>query len=204
MKRKAADDKFNLAYDLSVIQAMAAEMEDYIKSDQLYWKLSPAAPISSAPPMLTIGGYLLRAHRLRGQAPALSEKQRTKLETVERQFQDTGREWAAHAEKRAHKELGARLNSWAWFTEDCQARKQDCIRYYPTEAELRTLIDLLLEFADQLGDVSPYRQRLQTLDGQFRPCLKPGDFVWRSALEAVYPKERFWWLYGRPEFPSRF
>jgi hypothetical protein len=201
--RKAVDNRFNIAYDLAVIEAMADEITDYLLSDQLYWQLSPAARISPPPPMLTIGGYLLRAHRLRGQWSSLNKTQQAKLDSVEGQFQASVQQWTVHSEKRAHKELKARLNSWAWFVEDCQKRKQDSIKYYATEAELRTLIHLLLEFADKLGDVSQHRRKLQDLDSQFRPWFKSGDFVWRSSLEAVYPKDPFWWLYGRPEFPSQ-
>ncbi len=173
-------------------------MEDYLKSDILYWQLTPAGRITPPPPMLTVGGYLLRAHRLRGLWDALNGEQRLQLETAEKAFQAVTNQWVVHTEKRVERELGARLNSWGWFVDDCQANKPSCIAYYATEAELRTIIGLLLESA---GD-SP-QTRLQGLDALFRNWFKPGPFVWRPELAPAYPQARFWWLYGRPEFPPR-
>ena len=39
--------------------AMAAEMDAYLKSDVLFWHMS-----ASRMPALTLGGYLMRQHRL--------------------------------------------------------------------------------------------------------------------------------------------
>jgi len=195
-------DSTNIAHDLAVVEAMAAEMEPYLKSDLLYWRLSPAAPISPPPPMLTMGGYLLRTHRLAGQRDGLNAEQRAQLEAAETTFQTAIQEWAAHTEKRIERELGARLNSWGWFVDDCQTQKKSCITYYTTEAELRTIIALLMEAAARFGDVTAQGERLQGLDAQFQLWFQPGDFVWRAGLEPTYPRDRFWWLYGRLEFPA--
>jgi hypothetical protein len=32
---------------------------------------------------------------------------------------------------------------------------------------------------------------------------KPGDFVLRSDLEQIYPRQNLWWLCGWPEFPEK-
>lgn len=193
----------NIAYDLRVMEAMVDELEPYLKSDALYWRLSPSVPINPPAPMLTLGGYLLRAHRLTRQSESLDPDQQKRLEAIHEVYREKIDEWAAHAARRLERELGARLNSWQWFVEDCEARKKACITYYPTEAELRTLIELLLENARDLTQVNAFDKRLGGLDARFRPWFKEGDFVWRDELLSVYPKSRFWWLYGRPQFPKR-
>jgi hypothetical protein len=196
--RRERDESAALRHDLAVVEAMVDELEPYLKSDTLYWQLSPARAIVPAAPMLTLGGLLLRLHRLRGQQEALTPEQRTQLGAIEKCWRFTLKVWKAHAATRMMRELDARLKSWSWFVEDCQAQKRACISHYSTEAELRTLIALLLDRAAEYEDVSRQRERLAQLDGQFRQWFKPGDFVWRPLLAPVYPAERFWWLYGQP------
>ena len=198
--RRERDESAALRYDLAAVEAMAAELEPYLMSDTLYWQLSPATAIVPAAPMLTLGGLLLRLHRLQGQEEALTPEQRARLASADEAFRSTLKNWKAHAAARMLRELDARLKSWSWFVEDCQAQKRACITHFPTEAELRTLIALLLDRAAEYEDVSRHRERLARLDAQFRPWFKPGDFVWRPELAPAYPAERFWWLYGRPDF----
>lgn len=198
-----SDRASEIAYDLAVVEAMVAEMEPYLKSDLLYWRLSPAVALRPAAPLLTIGGVLLRTHRLGGQSNRLTPNKRSRLSAASDAFRTVTEQWAAHTEKRMRRELDARLNSWQWFVDDCRERKQSCVAYYATEAELRTLLDLLIDAAAGFGDMAPQQRRLGLLDSQFRRWFQPGDFVWAAALEPAYPRNRFWWLYGRPEFPPR-
>ncbi len=198
-----SDRTSGLAYDLAVVEAMVAELESYLKSDLLYWRLSPTVTLRPAAPLLTIGGVLLRTHRLGGQSDRLTPIQQNRLSAAGDAFRSVTEQWAAHMEKRMRRELDARLNSWQWFVDDCRERKQSCVAYYATEAELRTLLDLLMDAAAALGNVAPQQRRLGQLDTQFQRWFQPGDFVWTAALEPAFPRERFWWLYGRPEFPPR-
>lgn len=193
----------HLEYELAVVKAMVDELEQYLKSDLLYWQLSPAARIQPAPPMLTIGGYLFRAHRLREAADILSSVRRDDLLQVEQRFASITTEWRAAAESRVNREISARMNSWQWFVEDCLQRKRSCITYYATEAELRTILELLQGSFLTVKGMDVHGKRLADLDRQFKLRFKAGDFVWRSSLEAFYPVRRFWWLYGRPDLTFR-
>jgi hypothetical protein len=198
-----SDRASKIAYDLAVVEAMVVEMEPYLKSNLLYWRLSPAVTLRPAAPLLTIGGVLLRTHRLAGQSDRLTPNQRSRMSAAADAFRTVTEEWAAHTEKRMRRELEARLKSWQWFVDDCREQKQSCVAYYATESELRTLLDLLIDAAAGFGNVAPQQGRLGLLDSQFRRWFQPGDFVWDAALEPAYPRDRFWWLYGRPEFPPR-
>ena len=188
-----------LNYELTVVNAMVDELEQYLKSDLLYWQLSPAARISPAPPMLTIGGYMFRAHRLREAAAILSTSKVEEIHQVEGRFTTITTEWKAATERRLDREANARLNSWQWFVDDCQQRRRSSVTYYATEAELRTIIELLLDDFPASERMDAHRKRLAGLDRQFRQWFKLGDFVWQSSLQPIYPIDRFWWLYGRPD-----
>lgn len=196
-------DYTHALHDLAVVEAMVTELEPYLKSDILYWQLSPAVPIAPAPPLLTLGGFLLRVRRLSGQQQILDAGQQGRLDAAIAEFETVTHEWSVHVEQRLRRELKARLDSWQWFVEDCDAQQQNCVTYYATEAELRTVIEYLLEFGGQLCDLSPQMNRLRGLDGRLRRWFEPGEFVWRPDLEPLYPRERYWWLYGRPDFHRR-
>jgi hypothetical protein len=189
-------------HEMAVLEAMAAEMEPYLKSDILYWQLSPAQRISPPPPMLTIGGALLRARRLEalteGMGPALRERLAAARLTLEAALTA----WKAHAAQKMGLELEARLNSWRRYASECQARNQLCVTSFPSEAEKRTILALLLDRAEEPVEVGEFRQQLQGPDARFREYFEPGEFIWDERLESAFPAEGFWWLYGRPEIPE--
>ena len=68
-------DSDSMKHDLIVIETMVAELKAYLKSGILFWQMTPAVQISPPAPMLTIGGYLLRAHRLAGRQKELDQEQ---------------------------------------------------------------------------------------------------------------------------------
>ena len=41
------------------------------------------------------------------------------------------------------------------------------------------------------------RQPASRLDRQLEKRWTAGDFIWPAGWEAAYPRERYWWLYGR-------
>ena len=53
------DGNERLAQDVTTLGAMAGQMADYLDSEILFWPLGRGDM-----PMLTLGGYLLREHRL--------------------------------------------------------------------------------------------------------------------------------------------
>ena len=185
--------------DVVVLEAMAAEMEPYLKSDLLYWRLSPEKSISPPPSMLTIGGALLRVKRLEGSKEELEPEQYKRMKAARSLVEEAMAEWKAHAGQKMARELEARLNSWREYANDCQERRQSCLSGYPNGAEKRTIAELLIDKASGFADVSEFRERVEALDAGFRPFFAPGEFIWDMRLTAVFPLERFWWLYGGPE-----
>ena len=63
--------------DLAILAAMAAEMDDYLKSEVLYWPM-----VHGDMPRLTLGGYLMRQHRLQHLADILTDADKEQWETA--------------------------------------------------------------------------------------------------------------------------
>lgn len=67
---------------------------------------------------------------------------------------------------------------------------------------MRLAIELLLEeLAGDSQAIEPHR-RLSKLDEQLRADWMNSAFVWHPALEHAFPRQRFWWLYGRLKQPD--
>ena len=66
-----------LEQDVTILSEMAAQMDDYLKSDILFWKMGQGGM-----PMLTLGGYLMRQYRLLTLADLLPAARQEEMETA--------------------------------------------------------------------------------------------------------------------------
>jgi hypothetical protein len=64
----------------------------------------------------------------------------------------------------------------------------------------RVTIDRL---TDILGRQGGAKVPVEHVDETLRRWFAPGEFVWPEAMGVVYPRGRYWYLYGRPGGPSR-
>ena len=183
-----------LKRDLAILTAMAAEMDEYLRSDVLFWPM-----IVADMPRLTIGGYLMRQHRLVALRSLLSEEDQLKLDEAITTFNEALVEKVVRLEHRAHQEIHARLRQWSEHLKDLSrdAANQD---YWATTATTRTMIEELVEMLNR----PPYRlepgvlDELAAYDNNLRKRWQPGDFVWEEGWEPAYPQAQYWWLYGKP------
>ena len=192
--------EFDPKADLAVCQAMADEFEAYLKSDVLYWQMDAARPSGDQLPKLTVSGFLERARRL--QAALLSPTQRATLDDNIRCFErarDTNRQ---RYETRALHDLRGRLDTWAWYLDDYAKQPNEEASYYPSRAHTRLAIALLLDELAGHAEAAPFAQRLFVLDERLRADWIDGTFVWHSSLAHTFPREQFWWLYGRLKQPG--
>ncbi len=67
--------------DLEILEMMAAEMEEYLMSEATQWVMARGDM-----PKLTIGGCLMRCHRLDKLQEKLTGEARTRLEAVTQRF----------------------------------------------------------------------------------------------------------------------
>ncbi|MBK8986994.1 MAG: hypothetical protein IPM39_13105 [Chloroflexi bacterium] len=187
-----AHDK--LEKDLDILEAMADGMADYLKSDILFGKLA-----FGDMPMLTLGGYLMRQHRLFNLSHLLTSPDAARLETAVFQFNQALVEKIVRLEAKANKELDARLRQVDEYLRDLQNKKAAGMNY-ATAVEPRAMIAALIHKLE----MPPYHlderipQRVDLLDRNLRRRWSPGDFVWAEEWQPAYPLDEYWWLYGRP------
>jgi len=189
---------YDPAYDIDVLAAMLDEFEDFVRSDVVFWPLAGSTRLIAPFPKLTVGGLLFYHFRLAALQEGLAvEAVQTALPLLA--TADAAlRNWRANLERKALAEIGARLNSWAWFLDDCDDRPASCDRNYPGEAQARVYAQLLLDLLTENAQAAPSQTRLRSLDSRLRGRFVPGKFIWEDDLRLAFPKDKFWFLYGRP------
>ena len=189
-----SDHTHKLEQDLAIAAAMAAQMDDYLKSDILFWNMG-----QSGMPMLTLGGYLMRQYRLLLLSNLLSEAQQGELETAVIQFNAALAEKIVRLEVKANSELEARIRQFEAFLRDLRKGQETGMNYgtaVEPRAMIAALIDKLRKPPYQLDRQIPVR--IENLDRSLRQRWVSGDFVWEKAWQSAYPPDEFWWLYGKP------
>jgi hypothetical protein len=183
----------NVARELDVLKRMAADLPDYLLAETLFWPMQ--AP--STYPRLSLGLLLLTQARLDALEASLAPAQRAERDSLGRQAEVTLSKWQVAAEKKAERELRARLNLWQRFWEDCADSPQSCAENYPQEVTQRVVVELLLRRYPRLAD-SPEARPLQAADRLARLRLRRPGFVWSPNLQAAFPESPFWYLHRRP------
>ncbi|MBK8903315.1 MAG: hypothetical protein IPM53_19180 [Anaerolineaceae bacterium] len=191
-----ANSEEKLAHDLEILQAMADQMDEYLRSETLFWPMG-----YSDMPNLTLGGYWLRQHRLTALRRLLSSEQQAQLDTAVQTFNTAVSEWVVRTEKRAHTELEARIRQWGEYLRDLADKKSADIASYPSQVEVRAIITALVNQLRQ----PPYTldhtlaNAAVSLDKGLRARLARGDFVWPDEWQPAYAEAEYWYLYGRPK-----
>ena len=189
------DGNERLAQDVAALAAMAEQMGEYLDSDVLFWPLGRGNL-----PMLTLGGYLLREHRLVALRQLLTPEQRSQVDAAIFQFNQALSDRVVRFEKKAHHELESRLRQWTEALKEVEHGALQHSSNYDTVVETRAMIQALL---DRLG-MPPYRleerpgQHLTLLDTRLQGRWQPGEFIWPAEWQPAYPRGEYWWLYGSP------
>ncbi|MCA9971423.1 MAG: hypothetical protein KC425_14455 [Anaerolineales bacterium] len=184
-----------LEKDLAILEAMAAEMEQYLREDILFWRMAQGGM-----PMLTLGSYLMRQHRLVSLASLLTPDQLARLNQAVAQYDAALVEKVVRLEQKGHTELDARLRQWSEYLNDAEWQRYPEYNNYANAVETRAMIAALLDQLNQPPyELQPDRPaRLQQLDTLLRAHWESGEFIWPPDWQPAYPQARYWWLYGRP------
>ena len=180
-----------LTQDLKIFRRFIEEITDYLSVTKLFYNLGPTMP------KLTIGGLLMRQARLLQCRDLLDQPAKNELDKAVADLQAGLSGRVVAFEKKAHEELEARLRQWKAYLGDI---KQDdsAADFHANSVECRVMIQAII---DQLS-LPPYQlnspvpSRVVALDDIFRSRWIDGDFVWPDGLEAAYPKDVYWYLYG--------
>ena len=169
--------------DRTYLEAGIPELEDYLLSKELYWPIS-ARGLSL--PRLTIGGILLAQVHLGAHVE--------QIESLMAQLDGVRLKWRAAWETKAGREVWARLRLWSNYLADYRQNPEGQADAYPQEVRYRVMLHLLLAELP----ASPLEQgALSQLDGVLRANLLAGDFIWEVGLQAGFPREVYWYLYGK-------
>jgi hypothetical protein len=166
--------------DLRFLKEAVPQLQEYLLSNEMYW------PLSGSLPRLTPGSLLLALARLRLNPQVDIQRLAAQVGTVRVK-------WRAAWEKKAARELANRLRLWSQFISDYLDAPDQSLESYQAEVRVRTILQLLLP---EIPDV-PEKQALADLDGVLKARLIPGEFVWDPPLQPIFPKNDFWFLYGR-------
>ncbi len=191
--------RYALARDLDELERMTERLQEYILGDKLYVSIGAGFIRGGSMPQMTLGALLLRRRRLSSLRARLDAGQAARLDAALADHNSAQREWTLHYEKKLRQEAPARLKLMRAFFLDCKQNPRDCGAAYPVEALRRTIVqEILLAMAEFKYDTDDLRAAAQLTDRAFRPLLDASDFLWSTILEKVYPRDTFWWLYGRP------
>ena len=184
-------DKQKLVKDLEILEAMAASMDNYLLSKTMFHTLHMGMP------QLTLGGYLMRQHRLLALAgELLNEVERGRLDEAVAQFKQALMGKQARLEEKGQREIQSRLRQWDDFLRQVEGDPAEAAAFYHTRVEVRAMLASLVEALPAPEDAS--LKALDQLDEKLRQSWQPGQFVWPADWQPAYPINTFWWLYGKP------
>ncbi len=195
-EREYAVDK-----DLKEARAMVNALEDYVRGDALYVNIGGGLFGGGNMPMLTVGALVMRLRRLQALADdgRLSAQQQLELKKLHDAHEKVRRAWTHHYEQKMLREVNSRLDAMKTFFEEAATSMKLAARVYLPEVLRRTIVEeLLMALESQNVDVSEARKKARATDSKLRQFTAPSPFVWDAALESVYPRERFWWMYVSP------
>ncbi len=192
-------DKNDLAVQFALAQAMADELENYVLGDDLYRQLVVRTPAGDRMPRMSLGLFLesLKELEWAAQAGHLTAQQKQALAEMNQALEDIRQRFPTAYREKLSWELKSNLDSWNWFLQECRENPRRCREEYPFEVRIRNRIATLV---DALGREVPteHASRLKRLDARLRELFVPGRFILAQELEARYPRDRYWWLYGEP------
>ncbi|MEP7288831.1 MAG: hypothetical protein ABI947_24020 [Chloroflexota bacterium] len=181
---------YDLDRDLRTAKEMAAGLTPYIYEDELYGLMPGDLP------KLTVGGLMMRLHRLTAISGELSPAQQEVLRTAQEKLDAVRRDWMVAYEGKLQREFSARITSISQFLSECSDSPHNCADGYPSTAEKRAIAEALNDEALRLNImVSDVKGALLSIDNKLHRYTHEGDFIWDARLKPAYPPEKYWFLY---------
>jgi len=173
----------SLEKDKAYLEAGIPELDDYLLSDELYW---PITARGFDLPRLTIGGILLAKARL--------EARGERIESLVTQLKAVRSKWKVAWETKAGREVQARIRLWGNYLSDYRHNPEGHADAYAHEVRNRVMLHLLLA---ELPAPPPEQEEMSRLEAVLRANLIPGDFIWEDDLSPGFPRDVYWFLYGK-------
>ena len=173
--------------DRKLVFSAVEELEDYLSSDQLQWRLSDSRG------WLTPGNLILGLRRLtciHSQNP--SADLNSAVDTFQR-IQDRRR---AAWERKVNTEIPYRLRLW---TNSLEEFKDEGVidPSFAAQVKNRVLVELLM---DESRMIPPQiKLQIDEADDNLKGISTPGEFIWDSLLSNCFTNDKFWFLYLRTD-----
>ena len=184
---------------LAWFSAALQELPAFLGSSDVFRPLHP--PPSGMAQDLSLGGLLLVSDSLSVRAASFDPLRRGECEKALRQWESLHADRAAAVSAKATAEIPHRLNLWLAYLQDL-AEKPAAASDYSIEVRHRVLLDRLGEMASATLE-GKRAMALEAADRDLRSHLRGDAFVWDAPLAGAYPRQRFWYLYGRPVAAAR-
>lgn len=187
----------NLETTLAVTQEMADELTDYLMDGDLYRQMMVRTAEGMKQPKMTLGALLENIQTLHWRKDELDSQQRAALSDIEEKTDIARNGFSDSWNALLRRELKALMDSWKWYLEDA-ARDENARENYASESRIRTRIDLVMRALDGKSVGPAERKELTSLDDRLKEMMEPGDYVGPAGEQALYPRDKAWWLYGEP------
>lgn len=197
-KRDMPTGKERVLKDLKSLEVMAEELAPYLDSKTLF-----GPTMYPDLPPVTLGGFLMRRHRLMAlREVLLTETEQARLDKVLAVFDQVLREKGFQFKEKAQRELEVRVHQWDEHLKEMAENNGNGTLYYPTVVKPRVMTEDLVRGLTALSSPpDPYLlQQVEQLDHELRRHWQAGKFVWPVEWQPAYPQTRYWWLYGQPVF----
>ena len=182
--------------DLEIYAEMVAEMEAYLLSEATRWKMKKGDM-----PKLTVGGCLMRHHRLPVVRTQLGIAAQKRLEITQQSFTQALADNVVGFEKKMHQELHARLSDWSSYLRHMVSRMVADVAYFTSVVDTRVVVEAMIDELQK--PVYHFDQQIleqvTALDNNLQVRWQIDEFVWPAVWQPCYPPEKYWWLYGRPK-----
>lgn len=183
-----------LLKDLRIIEEMIVEMADYLVGDKLFW---PKIDNKLVQP--TVGNFWLRQHRLQALKADLSDTEQQRLDRATQMFDEACSDHSRDFEKKAGQELEARVRQWSESLRELTEDDPPSMAYYRSDVEVRAIVEVMLDHMIIIPTVAEdaMMREIGQLDRQLEKQWIAGNFIWPAEYEPAYPRQKYWWLYGR-------
>jgi hypothetical protein len=179
-------------YDLGYMEAAAELLQNYLLSDEIYWKMTASSPLGDPGfPSLTLGALLLSQQRVASRE--LTALQQSRKLSLQNKIEKIRMKWLTAWRSKAREEFRSRLNLWANFLEDFRQDTQGNHDRYAYEVSRRVMLQLLRDEVEGIPESE--LQMLRGLDSIIAGLMVPGEFVWEQDLAAGFPAQEYPYLY---------
>ncbi len=184
-----ADSLFDLA------EAMVEEIEPYLLSRELHWRIQLRGPAQGGPTRLSLGVLQLTLDELESLRPVFTPAQQAVFEELQSRLERLREKHASAMQRKAQAEQQSRLRLWQGYLTDLaegSASPQDFRR----EVRNRLMAARLAAWAASSSAASAMVEAGAAQDRRLQATFRPGPFVWEEHLQSVYPGPAYWYLYG--------